>query len=155
MATEVKTQVKVSHGVEPFWKALAMDYMLVIPQIIPNLVKNAEFIEGDGGLGTVILFTFGPNVPAMKYQKEKIVELDATLHRIAMEVVEGGHLNLGFSSYKTTFQLTALGEQETLVDLTVTYESEIDQESSMPSKTTASALTYVKCLENYLSNPVV
>lgn len=87
----------------------------------------------------------------MSYQKEKIVELDDSLHRISLQVVEGGHLNLGFSSYTTTFQLTASGEQETSVDIIVAYESQAE-ETANPLKTISSSLGFIKCLENYLLN---
>lgn len=85
----------------------------------------------------------------MTYQKEKISELDESLHRIALEVIEGGHLNLGFSYYNTIFQLTATGEVETLIDVTVAYESETEDDA-LPSKTTSSTLAFIKNLENYL-----
>jgi hypothetical protein len=87
----------------------------------------------------------------MTYQKEKIVELDESLHQITLQVIEGGHLSLGFSSYKTTFILTATGEQETMVHVIVSYESET-QETITPSKTTESTLYFLKCLETYLLN---
>lgn len=59
MTKELKTQTKVSVGIEVLWGALAKDINIVLPRIIPNLVKDAEVLEGDGGLGTVFLFKFG------------------------------------------------------------------------------------------------
>jgi hypothetical protein len=86
----------------------------------------------------------------MAYQKEKIVELDESLHQITLEVVEGGYLSLGFASYKTTFILTSTGEQESLVDVRVSYHhSQTDQESAIPSNTVDSTLHFIKCLESY------
>ena len=64
------------------------------------------------------------------------MDLDESLHQIGMQVVEGGHLNLGFSSYKTIFQLTANDDSETLINAKVVYELEADQETTiMPEKT--------------------
>ncbi|KAJ4726247.1 Major allergen Bet v 1 [Melia azedarach] len=151
MMKEVKSQAKVGVSVESLWKALALDMRFIIPSVVPNLVKEVQIIEGDGSLGTVLLFNFASGVPHMSYQKEKIVELDDSLHRISLQVVEGGHLNLGFSSYTTTFQLTASGEQETSVDIIVAYESQAE-ETANPLKTIASSLGFIKCLENYLLN---
>ncbi|XP_031254393.1 phytohormone-binding protein-like isoform X1 [Pistacia vera] len=151
MMKEVKSQVKAGVEIGTFWKALTKDMRFIIPKIVPNLVKEVELVEGDGGLGSVLLFKFGSDVSNMSYQKEKIVELDECLHIISLQVVEGGHLNLGFSVYKTTFQLTSIGEHETSIDVIVAYESEVE-ESSKPSKTTASALAFIKCLESYLLN---
>ncbi|KAK1378872.1 phytohormone-binding protein-like [Heracleum sosnowskyi] len=82
-------------------------------------------------------------------QKEKIVELDESLHLIALQVMEGGHLNHGFTSYKTSFQLTAFTDSETLVDMKVVYETEAE-ETLMPQETTNSALAFLKCVETYV-----
>lgn len=84
-------------------------------------------------------------------QKEKIVELDESLHLIGLQVIEGGHLNHGFTSYKTVFQLTAITELETLVDMKVVYEIEAE-ETQRPVETTKSALAFIKCVETYLLN---
>ncbi|CAK9160207.1 unnamed protein product [Ilex paraguariensis] len=152
MLKEAKTQAKAQVGIEALWRALAKNLWVIIPRVIPNLVKDAEMIEGDGGLGTVFLFNFGSGVSnSISYQKEKIVELDESLHQIGLKVIEGGHLNLGFASYKTTFQLTAIGESETLVGFKVVYETETE-ETHIPGETSKSALAFINCLENYLLN---
>lgn len=57
---DAKTQVTVDVGIDSLWKCLSKDLHSTLPQVIPNLVQNGEVIEGDGGLGTVILFSFGP-----------------------------------------------------------------------------------------------
>ncbi|PON44602.1 START-like domain containing protein [Parasponia andersonii] len=107
MLNEVKAKAEVGVGIERLWNALASDLRSVVPKVVPNLVKHVEVV-GDSGLGTVFLFTFG----------------------------SGGHLNLGFSSYKTIFQLTSEEEEKTQVNVKVLYESETE-ESSIPSKTKA------------------
>ena len=55
------------------------------------------------------------------------MDLDESLHQIGMQVVEGGQFNLGFSSNKTAFQLTANDDSETLINAKVVYELEEDQ----------------------------
>ncbi|XP_018499813.1 phytohormone-binding protein-like [Pyrus x bretschneideri] len=101
-----------------------------------------------------LLFSFGSDVPKMSYQKEKIVELDESVDKFGLQIIEGGHLNFGFSSYKTTFQLTSIHEKETLVSIEITYESEVEDNNAMPSKTTMSTFALVKNLEEYLLNNV-
>jgi len=151
MRKESKTQVKVGVGIEAFWRALSKDLASILPKAIPNLVKDVQVIEGNGGLGTVMLLNFGSDVANLRYQKEKIVEFEESLHRFGLQVIEGGHLNFGFSSYKTIFQLTSSGDSETIVDFEVVYETQAE-ESHMPHQTTKSTLTFIKCLENYLLN---
>ncbi|CAN1154159.1 Phytohormone-binding protein CSBP [Linum perenne] len=126
----------------------------VVPKMLPQLVKDVQLLEGDGGTGTIFLFNFSH----VRYQKEKIVELDETVNRFGLEVVEGGHLDHGFSMYKTTFQLTDAAaddlqgnKYQTIVDVTVAYEFDIEvEECDMPSMTMAYTLNFVKSLEKYL-----
>lgn len=56
---ELNTQTEVSVGVEILWQALAKDLKVIVPKVLPHIVKDVEVIEGDGGLGTILLFTFG------------------------------------------------------------------------------------------------
>lgn len=84
-------------------------------------------------------------VPNMSYQKEEIVELDENVHRIGLQVIEGGRLGLGFTYYKNTFQLTATGDSETLVDATVDYET-----SAPPGETVTTGIAFIKELEAFL-----
>ncbi|WOG92013.1 hypothetical protein DCAR_0311269 [Daucus carota subsp. sativus] len=148
---ELKAQAKVGVGIKILWGTLAKDLCFALPKIIPNSVKEAQILEGDGGIGTVFLFKFGSDVKKLSDQKEKIVELDESLHLIALQVIEGGHLNHGFTSYKTSFQLSAITDSETLVDVIVVYETEAEA-TLMPSQTTNSALAFLKCVETYVLN---
>lgn len=91
------------------------------------------------------------DVSHMEYQKEKIVEFDEAAHQIGLQVTGGGHLCLGFSYYKTSFELTELGEKETLVDVKVAYETETE-ETPVPLQTMKAALAFLACLDNCLLN---
>ncbi|CAN1154154.1 Phytohormone-binding protein CSBP [Linum perenne] len=150
MLKEVKSQIKVSVDLEILWKSLTKDLHIVVPKILPDKVKDVQVLQGDGGLGTILLFNF----TSVNYQKEKIVEFDETRHRIGLEVTKGGHRDHGFSFYKTTFQLTAAtGEEqrETVVDVTVTYEFEMEiEDSQVSSMTIAHTLGFLKSMETYL-----
>ncbi|CAN1154155.1 Phytohormone-binding protein CSBP [Linum perenne] len=150
MLKEVKSQIKVSVDLEILWKSLTKDLHIVVPKILPDKVKDVQVLQGDGGLGTILLFNFTSG----KSLKEKIVEFDETRHRIGLEVTKGGHRDHGFSFYKTTFQLTAAtGEEqrETVVDVTVTYEFEMEiEDSQVSSMTIAHTLGFLKSMETYL-----
>lgn len=150
MAKEETGQVKVNVGIEFLWGALVKDLSSLLPTIIPKLVTEAETVRGDGSFGTVYLFKFGPGVPNMSYQKEEVVELDETLHRIGLQVIEGGRLDLGFTFYKNTFQLTAVGDSETLVDLTVNYVTECQETEVPPGESVKSGVHFIQTLETFL-----
>lgn len=87
----------------------------------------------------------------MSYQREKITEFDELSHEIGLQVTEGGYLNQGLSYYKTNFQLSAIGENQTLVNVKISYDHEGDiEERVKPTKTSESTLFYLKRLEEYL-----
>ena len=85
--------------------------------------------------------------------QEKIAELDEATHEIAFEQMEGGFIERGFSYMKTHLKLTAKGENKTGVDVTITYDSYIDEESTERLTKTAvsSSLNYLSSIEKYLS----
>ena len=58
MIGEVETQSKVGIGLEALWSALTKELRFVAQKDIPNLIKEVELIEGDGSLGSLLLFKF-------------------------------------------------------------------------------------------------
>ncbi|XP_030463079.1 major strawberry allergen Fra a 1-3-like [Syzygium oleosum] len=57
------------------FKALVLDSHNVIPKIVPGGIKSVEFIEGDGGVGSIKQTNFGESAH-IKYTKHKIDALD-------------------------------------------------------------------------------
>ncbi|KAF7850817.1 hypothetical protein BT93_L4977 [Corymbia citriodora subsp. variegata] len=57
------------------FKALILDSHNVIPKIVPEGIKSMEFIEGDGGVGSIKQTNFGESAH-IKYTKHKIDALD-------------------------------------------------------------------------------
>ncbi|KAI9093382.1 hypothetical protein K1719_027396 [Acacia pycnantha] len=153
----IKAETEVSIGLEKLWQILSNpnEFVAIAPNIVPEQIKEMQVIEGDGGVGTIILTTpwsILPGSAGASYQ-EKITELDAAAHEIAFEYVEGGFMDRGFSYLKTNMKLCAKGENKTEVNVKITYESYIDEESTHRLSKTAvsSALNFLSSLGKYLS----
>ncbi|XP_056168014.1 major strawberry allergen Fra a 1-3-like isoform X4 [Syzygium oleosum] len=58
------------------FKALVLDSHNVLPKIVPSGIRSVEFIEGDGGVGSIKKTNFGES-SHIKYTKHKIDALDA------------------------------------------------------------------------------
>lgn len=86
----------------------------------------------------------------MSHQKEEVAVFDETLHRIGLQVIEGGRLDVGFTFYINTFQFTAVGDSETLVDLTVNYVTECQETEVPPGELLKSTVHFVRTLEAFL-----
>ncbi|XP_054814370.1 phytohormone-binding protein-like isoform X2 [Prosopis cineraria] len=152
MVKEFNTQTEVSVGLEILWQALSKDLAAIAPKVNPQLVKEVQMIEGDGGVGTILLFTLCSSGSTVGYQKEKISELDAVSREIGIEVVEGGYLNRGFSYFKTRFQLSAKAEDQTVVDVKIYYESENEEISDQIKTAESTYFHFFRKLEKYLFN---
>ncbi|KAM5585907.1 phytohormone-binding protein-like [Rosa sericea] len=151
MAKVTKAQRTVGVGVEALWRGMAKDIVSVMPKIMPDIVQSVEVIEGDGGLGSVLLFKLGRDPKSKRQQTEKIVELDESQYRFALQVLEGPGLTLrDFSSLTTTFQLSAISEKETLVDMKVEYNTE-KEETNMGEIAMQPVLSFVQLLEKLVS----
>ncbi|KAK1407081.1 hypothetical protein QVD17_38692 [Tagetes erecta] len=142
-------QVTVSIPIKDLWKAMACDMRHVVPKVLPDIVSEVELLEGDGGFGSMLLFKFCPDVPKVSYQLERIVEYDESVYQIALEILEGGHIDHGFSSYTTAFKLTQVSEAKTLIDIKVLYETK-PEHNHTPGDTIKATFRYINSLEQYL-----
>ncbi|MED6124265.1 hypothetical protein PIB30_057324 [Stylosanthes scabra] len=156
MIKEFNTQAQLGVGLETLWKALAKDLPNIVPKVLPNNVKDVQLIQGNGGIGTILIFNFFPDARSVThYQREKITEFDESKHEIGLQVIEGGYLNRGLTYYKTTFQLSSIEEKLTLVNVKISYDHESSsdlEEGVKPQKTSQSTLSFLKSLEKYLLN---
>lgn len=60
MIKEFKTKADFSVGLETLWTALAKDFPIIVPKVLPTLVKDVQVIEGNGGVDTILIFNFLP-----------------------------------------------------------------------------------------------
>ncbi|KAK7405194.1 hypothetical protein VNO78_06393 [Psophocarpus tetragonolobus] len=153
MMKELNGKIEVSIGLEALWQAWAKDMIVTIPKVMPNVVKDVKVIEGDGGVGSILLFTFFSDMTPISSKKETITDLDENSHEFGYQVLEGGYLENGYSCYKINFKLSAIEEHKTLINVKITYDCKSDiEESTPPLKTLESTLFYIGCLETYLLN---
>ncbi|KAK1407078.1 hypothetical protein QVD17_38689 [Tagetes erecta] len=146
---EDTARVTVSIPIKDLWKAMASDMRHVVPKVLPDIVSEVELLEGDGGFGSMLLFKFCPDVAKVRHQIERIVEYDESVYQMALEILEGGHLDHGFISYTIAFKLTQVTHAETLINIKVLYETK-PEHKLIPGETMKSTFHFINCLEKYL-----
>lgn len=57
--TTIDMDVPCSIPAAKLFKAFILDADTLIPKVVPQAIKSVEILEGDGGVGTVKLVTFG------------------------------------------------------------------------------------------------
>ncbi|XP_059064127.1 phytohormone-binding protein CSBP-like [Cryptomeria japonica] len=124
MVHTTSCEIELGVPASAVWKLFTKDLIDVLPKLLPNIFTSIELLEGDGGVATLFLSNFGPAVhKGMTYQKEKVVEKDEGKHIIALEVIEGGHRQMGFSYYKTRFEMKDKGESSCVIHCNIEYET--------------------------------
>ncbi|KAM7485029.1 hypothetical protein LguiA_001038 [Lonicera macranthoides] len=75
-----------------FFKAFILDADHLIPKILPQVIKSIETIHGDGGVGTIKLFTFceGNQYKSVKHRVDAIDEENLTY---SYSIIEGDDLS--------------------------------------------------------------
>lgn len=143
------SEVEIKVPASTVWQVFTKDFIDLFPKLLPNVCADVQILEGDGGVGTVLLFNFGAGVQkGITYQKERIVEKDEEKRIVALEVVEGAHKQLGFSYCKTTFQMKENGESSTVIHCSVEYETIEGKPISM--HTTEATLALFKGIESHI-----
>ncbi|KAL5568264.1 hypothetical protein UlMin_024839 [Ulmus minor] len=120
---------QLSHELEV--KAAASDVWAVycglklaklIEENLTQLVQKVDVLEGDGGVGTIVCLKFVPGF-GFDEAKEKVTKVDHENRVKATEVVEGGHLAIGFSSFKYEVQILDKGNDTSVIKSVVEYEA--------------------------------
>ncbi|GLJ33407.1 hypothetical protein SUGI_0672370 [Cryptomeria japonica] len=152
MVHKTSWEVELGAPASAVWKVFTKDFVDVFPKLLPNSFTSIQLLEGDGGVGTLFLFKFGAAVhKGMTYQKEKVVEKDEGKHIIALEVIEGGHRQMGFSYYKTRFEMKDKGESSCVIHCNIEYET-VSGEPVTTLTADASKVVF-KAIESHILSP--
>ncbi|KAK9997584.1 hypothetical protein SO802_022270 [Lithocarpus litseifolius] len=103
---EITTKVSPAR----MFKALILDIHLV-PKIMPQFIKSIEFVEGDGGVGSIKKTTLAEGTP-FRYLKHRIDALDADNCMCNYTLIEGDVLGdkLESISYEITSHYQTKGD---------------------------------------------
>ncbi|GLJ33408.1 hypothetical protein SUGI_0672380 [Cryptomeria japonica] len=148
MSQLISGKVELQVSANALWKCLSKDLANLLPKLVPKLISGVEILDGDGGLGSVLIMRFQSDA-GDSYQKEKIVEMDDVNLTMANEVLEGGYKQMGFSYFKTRFQLKEISASLTSAECTVEYETCGPQMRS-PEEALQASFFIVKTMEAYL-----
>ncbi|KAL0918193.1 hypothetical protein M5K25_010187 [Dendrobium thyrsiflorum] len=98
----------------------------VVVEMIPHVILKVEVEEGDGGVGTIIRTSYPPGSSGPKYSKQKFVKVDNEKHVKEIKVIEGGLIELGFSSYLIHFEIIEKEKSISIIKSSILYELKDD-----------------------------
>ncbi|KAK4256109.1 hypothetical protein QN277_009021 [Acacia crassicarpa] len=95
-------------------------------QEMPKVFQKVELVEGDGGVGTVVKITLAPGTLGLSPYKDRFTKVDNEKRIKELEVIEGGHLELGFTMFRVRFEVLERGEASSIIKSTIEYQLQED-----------------------------
>ncbi|PSR92555.1 Major allergen Pru ar like [Actinidia chinensis var. chinensis] len=78
---------------DKMFKAFVLDGDTIIPKALPHVITSVQTLEGDGGVGTIKLTTFGEGY-VHKSVKHRVDAIDKENFTYSYSIKEGGALNV-------------------------------------------------------------
>nr|TKW06262.1 hypothetical protein SEVIR_7G231500v2 [Setaria viridis] len=94
----------------------------LVPQLVPEVYSKVELVQGDGGVGTVLLVSFSPGTPGSSTFKEKFIKIDNENYIKEELIIGGGFPDRGFQKYLIRIEIIGKEEKTSIVRSTVEYE---------------------------------
>ncbi|CAL5080537.1 unnamed protein product [Urochloa decumbens] len=120
----------------------------LVPQLLPKVLSKVELVEGDGGVGTVLLVTFPPAEPGS--YKEKFTMVDNEKYIKEAEVIEGGVLDLGFQKYVVRFEIIEQEDGTTIIRSTIEYKVDAEHTSNASLVSTGALAGIAEAITKYI-----
>lgn len=128
---ELKHSVEVEVPAREAWELYGTLRLAKLVEEKLSSVVSSVTVDGDGGEGTLVKVTLAGNEAAGF--TEKFTKVDGVDRVKETEVVEGGHLEMGFSLYRVRFHITEKSAESCLISSSVVYELSPDASSDAAS----------------------
>ncbi|CAL5080536.1 unnamed protein product [Urochloa decumbens] len=123
----------------------------LVPQLLPKVLSKVELVEGDGGVGTVLLVTFPPaGASEPGSYKEKFTMVDNEKYIKEAEVIEGGVLDLGFQKYVVRFEIIEQEDGTTIIRSTIEYKVDAEHTSNASLVSTGALAGIAEAITKYI-----
>ncbi|KAI3965764.1 hypothetical protein MKX01_010721 [Papaver californicum] len=105
MRYELINEFDVNASADEVWKVYSSHNLpKLIVDLLPGTFERIDFVEGNGGVGTVLRIVYPPGSVPLTY-KEKFVTIDNSKRLKEVQQVEGGYLDMGVTFYMDSFQI--------------------------------------------------
>ena len=153
MASKIQFQVNADQvDIEVLWKALTKDIFEVGSKAAPDIFKEWKIFLDDAHadlvLNSVLHITLGTAAPLVEPLKQRVADFDEINHLVSFQGLEGGFLKLGLTSYVLSFKLDYVGEGNSIITATITYDLEKDFDGTQLLE------EFTKLVKYYLSTVV-
>ncbi|KAI3695970.1 hypothetical protein L1987_78976 [Smallanthus sonchifolius] len=154
MFTKISKEMEVKASITKAWDVYSTLKLAMIIQSKLGHLFGIDVLEGDGGVNTVIKVTPRSDVPGLTVYKERFTKVDHEKRMKEVELIEGGFLELGFTSYRIKSEFLENQTDDSFI-LRATFEYEADEDVIANAEATASIKPIMSMFEfanNYIEN---
>ncbi|KAJ9546532.1 hypothetical protein OSB04_019075 [Centaurea solstitialis] len=128
--TSVTTEIEIpsSFPADKVFKVFS-DFDTIAPKINPDVFKSIETIEGNGGVGTIKIFTFGDAVPFTS-GKYKVDAVDPSNCSYTYSFFEGDNLMGILDSITNQIKIVPSADGGSIFKQTIIYNCKGDEKPS-------------------------
>ncbi|CAH1430874.1 unnamed protein product [Lactuca virosa] len=150
MSGKISEEVEVKVSITEAWEVYStLKLAMILQSELPHLY-GVDILEGDGGVGTIIKVTPRPGVSVKPAFKERFTKIDHEKRVKEIEIIEGGYLDMGCTSYRITLEFMEKENEESSCILRVTVEYEANEDASFV--TIKPLMNTLKFVNQYLQN---
>ncbi|KAI3991912.1 hypothetical protein MKX01_012857 [Papaver californicum] len=122
MRYELINEMKVNASVNDIWEVYSSpDLPKLIVKLLPSVFERIDYVEGNGGVGTILHIVYPPGSVPLTY-KEKFITIDNRRRLKEVLQVEGGYLAMGVTFYMDSFKIIKTGRDSCIIRSITQYE---------------------------------
>ncbi|KAI3517109.1 hypothetical protein L1887_16317 [Cichorium endivia] len=130
MYGKISEELEVKVSIREAWEIYSTLKPIKILQSELRHLFAIDVLQGDGGVGTVIKVTPHPGVSVKPPFKERFTKIDHEKMVKEVEIIEGGYLDLGCTSYRITLEFTEKQNDNSSCIMRVTIEYEANEDAN-------------------------
>ncbi|KAI5010833.1 hypothetical protein ZWY2020_012970 [Hordeum vulgare] len=123
----------------------------LIPELLPDMLKKVELVDGDGGVGTVYISPT-PWDSWIRISKEKFIKIDNENYVKEALVVEGGVLDHGFQKCLVRFEIIGQTDETSTIRSTIEYEIDDDKTDNASFVSTSGVAHIAEAITKYIKS---
>ncbi|KAJ9546478.1 hypothetical protein OSB04_019021 [Centaurea solstitialis] len=127
-SVSIEIEVPSSFPADKVFKVFS-DFDNIAPKVNPDVFKSIEIVEGNGGVGTIKIFTFGDAVPFTS-GKYKVDSVDVSNFSYTYSFFEGDNLMGILDSITNHVKIIPSADEGSVFKQTVTYNCKGNEKPS-------------------------
>ncbi|XVE90431.1 hypothetical protein DITRI_Ditri20bG0077200 [Diplodiscus trichospermus] len=87
----------------------------LVSKLLPDVYGRVQFLEGDGGVGTIVKITYPPERPESGYVIERFTKIDNENRVKEAEAIEGGYKALGLDLVRYRWEILEKDSESSII----------------------------------------